>query len=117
AEANKQSFYEVVLLQSAVNQGVAFNCDRAWRACSGEWVKTIAADDMLMPNCIEDNIIYAEVNPEAVAIFSDCIGFIDDITCGDHLRSDSTFYSLDANGQFDWLLKECKVFAPSSFLK
>ena len=43
---------------SAVNTGIAPNVNRGIRASKGEWIKTIAGDDMLIENSIENYVNY-----------------------------------------------------------
>lgn len=56
AESNRKKFYEVLVLESNENVGVSGNCTKAWKKCKGDWIKTIAADDILLSDCIESNI-------------------------------------------------------------
>ena len=68
-EKNKERFDRVELITAEKNTGVSANFNRAEAACQGEWVKPIAGDDLLMPNCIEECVNYAEKHPDAYAIF------------------------------------------------
>lgn len=40
------------------------------KATRGEWIKLIAADDILIENCIKDNVGYIQRNPETEMLFS-----------------------------------------------
>lgn len=53
------------LLAAEKNQGVCGNFNKAIRLSKGKWIKIIAADDILLPNCCEDYVNYALKNPEA----------------------------------------------------
>lgn len=53
------SFYAVKTNFSKKNKGVSANCNISFSLCSGEWVKIIAADDVLLVDCIERNVIRA----------------------------------------------------------
>ena len=44
------------LLTAENNQGVCANFNKAIRSSHGEWIKIIAADDILLPNCCTDYI-------------------------------------------------------------
>lgn len=55
---NSGKFQNVILNVQALNSGITKNCNAAWRSCSGEWIKTIAGDDILEPDCILDNVNY-----------------------------------------------------------
>jgi len=61
-ENNKDRFERLKLLTSDQNQGVCANGNKAKRAIKGEWVKGIAADDILLPNCISDFMGYVNKN-------------------------------------------------------
>lgn len=69
-ECNGSIFKRVELLESAINTGVSANLNRSFSACKGEWVKAIAGDDILLENCIADNINFLDYNPEAEIVFS-----------------------------------------------
>lgn len=58
-EKNKDRFIRTQLITSDINTGVSANLNRAEAACSGDWVKGIAGDDLLMPDCIESCVEYA----------------------------------------------------------
>lgn len=68
-ERNKTRFNRVELLTVEHNTGTSGNMNRAEAACHGDWVKGIAGDDKLLPNCITDFINYTMTHPEAVCIF------------------------------------------------
>ena len=53
---NSSRFVRTSLISSEINTGVCSNLNRAHSACSGKWIKVIAADDKLLPNCISDFI-------------------------------------------------------------
>lgn len=66
----KKRFTHVNIVTVSKNTGVSANCNRAIAASSGEWVKFIAGDDILLPNCIEDNMSFVAENSNAMIIFS-----------------------------------------------
>ena len=53
------------LLTAENNQGVCANFNKAIRSSHGEWIKIIAADDILLPNCCKDYVEYAQSHPDA----------------------------------------------------
>lgn len=67
---NRDRFFNAKIITTSVNTGISSNCNRGFRECNGEWLKVLSGDDKLMSNSIEDNIEYAERNPEASFIFS-----------------------------------------------
>lgn len=68
-EKNKNRFVRTELLTVEKNTGVAGNLNRAEAACRGEWIKPIAGDDVLLPNCIQDCIDYVTAHPETEVLF------------------------------------------------
>lgn len=69
-EKNKDRFIETKIIISDHNTGVSANLNRAIDACKTEWFKGIAGDDILKPECIEENIEYVNRNPDAIIVFS-----------------------------------------------
>ena len=55
---NEKRFVKLVLIESDKNCGIAANANKGISHASGEWIKALAADDCLLPNCIVDNISY-----------------------------------------------------------
>ena len=68
-EQNKSRFVRTELLTVEKNTGVAGNSNRAGAACQGEWVKGVAGDDMLQPNCVQDCLDYVTEHPDTVYLF------------------------------------------------
>lgn len=69
-EKNKYRFVRTELITVDKNTGVCANLNRAIKAARGEYIKGIAADDILLPNCIEDFVKFANEHPEAHFIAS-----------------------------------------------
>lgn len=67
---NKDRFVRVELLTVDKNSGVCANGNRARKACKGEWIKGIAADDILTDDCIENNMNFVREHPETSFIAS-----------------------------------------------
>lgn len=51
-EANKDRFSRALAVQTEKNGGICVNYNRGLREVQGEWIKYIAGDDILLPNCI-----------------------------------------------------------------
>ena len=68
---NSERFVRTELVEALVNTGTSGNYNRAVAACKGEWLKMMDGDDLIMPNCIGDNINYILSHPEAEVVFSD----------------------------------------------
>ena len=78
-EYNSEKFANVIFHQSEMNLGITKNCNAAWRLSNGEWIKTIAGDDILLKTCISDNITYAKKNSIDSVIFSKMQVFKSDV--------------------------------------
>lgn len=72
-EENKSRFISSQLITVSKNTGIPANCNRGLRAVKGEWVKTISGDDILLRNCISDNMEYVQKNPRTSFIASNVI--------------------------------------------
>lgn len=66
---NKDRFVRTDILTVQKNTGVSANCNRAEATCCGEWIKGIAGDDIMMPNCIADCVEYVEQHENTIALF------------------------------------------------
>lgn len=64
-QKNGKRFVRVELITVEKNTGITANCNRIWKKCHGEWIKGCAADDMLLPNCVDDYLEYIKNHPEA----------------------------------------------------
>lgn len=70
-EKNGDRFVNTIVLTVAQNTGISPNCNRAIKAANGEWVKGIAGDDLLMPNCIADNVKFVTQHPDVYVVQSE----------------------------------------------
>lgn len=68
-DKNRSRFIRVELITAEKNTGTAGNLNRAEAACTGEWVKFLAGDDILMPDCIEECANYVSKHPETKVLF------------------------------------------------
>ena len=66
----KSRFQSIEIITVPKNTGVSANCNRIIKAVTSDWFKVIAGDDILLPNCIEDNMNFIHENPNARIIFS-----------------------------------------------
>ena len=67
---NKNRFVKTQLITVKKNTGIPANCNRGVQASSGTWIKLIAGDDMLLENCIQDNVQFIHSNPLAKIVQS-----------------------------------------------
>lgn len=68
-ESHKERFVRTELLTVEKNTGTSANLNRAEAACQGEWVKGIAGDDLLLPDCIRDCVCFAKTNSSFYCFF------------------------------------------------
>ena len=107
---------EVILNKQ--NLGVTRNINNAWMAViKSNWVKTIAADDILDSNCLQMLFKYVEGNSECKVVFSNAYRFKNDIT---NVYNDNryirSFYTLSPQKQYQELLLNNCLFAATSFI-
>jgi len=69
-EENSKRFHSVEVISVPKNTGVSANCNRCIAASKSDWIKFIAGDDILLPNCISDNMAFVTENPHAQIVFS-----------------------------------------------
>jgi glycosyltransferase involved in cell wall biosynthesis len=69
-ERVRQRFANIQFLKVPHNTGISANCNRYIKASQSDWVKMIAGDDILLPNCIADNMEFVSENPDAQIVFS-----------------------------------------------
>ncbi|MGL4853361.1 MAG: glycosyltransferase [Phocaeicola sp.] len=72
--ANSNSFVRTQIVTTSVNTGIAANCNRGLNVTEGSWIKFIAGDDILLPNCIELNHNFILQNNEIKILFSKVLG-------------------------------------------
>lgn len=127
-EKNKKRFADVQILEPLCNTGTAANCNRAIKASRGDWYKEIAGDDILMPDCIENNLNYIRTKTETVLLFSQMIAFrtnkdgsIEELPFDSGLGTKAVdFTALSAREQYLALLTDNPVVstnAPTLFAK
>lgn len=125
-KSNPDLGVKINLLKNSKNLGVSGNANRALKASKGKWIKFLGADDVLLANCIEDNISYVNKNKDIRVLFSrvclylnnfDSENFIK-IIPGGHIDEKSILYSeYDASYQHKMLLLSDRIhFSPSVFL-
>lgn len=59
---NEKRFVNTQIIIPLYNTGISANCNRGYKAAKGKWIKGIAGDDLLLPNCIADNIKYINIH-------------------------------------------------------
>lgn len=67
---NKEKFVRTELITVEKNTGTSANINRGIKASKGKWIKSIAGDDCLLPNCISDNVSHVIKNEHVNILFS-----------------------------------------------
>ena len=68
-EQNRKRFASAKVVVAPKNQGISANYNQGMDNCTGEYIKEIAGDDMLLPNCVEDYVKFVTEHPEAYFCF------------------------------------------------
>lgn len=126
-DENATRFVGVTFLISEKNTGVSANYNRSLKPCKGEWIKGIAGDDLMLPNCIEDNVNYVLAHPDALVVFSDMQIFFNNsnrIISYSPASTSPGFFDCSAEDQYQRLLKKenislnpCSKFVNAEFVK
>lgn len=112
---NEQRFVRTELILSDRNTGIAPNCNRGLRRAHGEWIKYIAGDDVLLPNCVADYVDYVDRTPTAKIVVGGLLLF--PATATDSLFPPKEFEHKDAKGQFRYQIsKGTAVFGAAPFI-
>lgn len=118
-DLNKDRFARVELIIVEVNAGVAANLNRAESACQGEWVKVIAGDDLLLPDCVESCVTYVLEN-NANCIFGKIEAFGDDMQLANRLTREASLRNemmskLSSKELYDVIVRGNPPSAPAFF--
>lgn len=122
-EKNADRFVRTEILTVSVNTGIPGNCNREIAAARGEYLKSIAGDDILLPNCVEDYVAFMQENPEAQIAFSRVKEFCRNASEREFFElhpdeKNRAYFKKSAWEQFEAFVKEkFWVPAPSCFVK
>lgn len=119
----KERFSDIKIITVPKNTGVSANCNRCIKASDAEWIKFIAGDDVLLPNCIADNLKFVTENQETRVVFSQVEVFKDNFEQNNFIKKLPKLYpdnlmhlSFTANDQFKILLESDRIsYTPSYF--
>lgn len=116
---HKERFVSMVWVEPENNSGVAGNANRGIKACQGEWIKLIAADDILFPDCIEKNVAFVYGRPEVRQVFSRVrfFGNEESVARFSKKRNPKGYFELSQKEQYLLMLIDNRVEAPSAFMK
>jgi len=66
----KSNLKRLILVSSIQNTGVSCNCNRGLSYAQGTFIKFIAGDDILTPDCISDNMRFIKDNQDSLVLTS-----------------------------------------------
>lgn len=113
---NGSRFVRVELVTSSHNTGVSGNLNRGVERCQGTWIKIIAGDDLLLRNCISENVLCADSNNGVCAIFSRAQFFGDAAICKRYEHFGYGFFGLNNRERYLLLLTYNTILAPTEFI-
>lgn len=118
-ETNKDRFVHARLITVERNTGIAANCNRAIKAAQGEWIKSLAGDDALLPDCIEMYMTYAEQHPDCSLLHSKAVRYNQTFELCNRVKEESPIFepftkkNVTVKQQFEALLWESFIDSPS----
>ena len=125
-DKNSSRFVRTQIITSRTNTGISANANRGLNAATGEWVKFLAADDALLPGCIEANMEHLIKNQQIRILFSNISIYNDNFLPSNflHTTEDDSFDlrsimhpSRTANSQYKMLLISDRIhYTPSLFI-
>ena len=117
---NENCFHRTELITTDYNTGIPANCNRVLKAARGQWIKLIAADDLLLENCITDNLDFIRNNSETQILFSAMQPFL--VENGqkkflEPVKLSQSFLDLNADQQFiEIIFGKMAGVAPTLFI-
>ncbi|MDD6157366.1 MAG: glycosyltransferase [Lachnospiraceae bacterium] len=119
-DKHRERFGKIILNYNQENHGISYCFDSLLRLCDTRWVKGIAGDDILMPNCCESNMRYLQENNIDTLVYSECIPFSN---CGEqlvinpyNLRYAKELGKMPVEKQYKFLLRRDMPFSPTFFI-
>lgn len=100
-------FESYKIIESDKNTGVTANCNRAINDTKGEFLKIVAADDLLLPEALTEYVDYMLSNPGAVYVFSKVVVFGNKTEAVKQFTEtifDYSFFLLSPEDQYIWLI-------------
>jgi glycosyltransferase involved in cell wall biosynthesis len=123
--SNQHRFVRTEILTVPQNLGVSASCNRSINACKADWIKIIAGDDILFPDCIKDNMNFVGANPMATIIFSQVKVYAETFDAENLLATDPGDYPANLMGEYFCAADQYKIlllsdrinYTPSYFFK
>ena len=107
----------IKIIEASKNRGVTYNINKGLKLVKGKWIKIIAGDDILLDNCLEDNINFINLNNEIRILFSKLELFGNEINKKKIIPRNIKYFHLEPKKQYNKLKIENFIPAPSSFIK
>lgn len=117
AQEHAHRFVNCVVHANPQNQGVPGNLNAGIRLSRGYYIKDFAADDLMLPECIELNVACCQKNGYNNLSSRAHLFRIQDgkkVACED-LLLDMAFFEKDAAGQYRDMLIEHRIISPTFF--
>lgn len=113
-EKNKNRFTNIEHIEAEKNTGITKNINRGCKIAKGKWIKPLAGDDILLPECVEKNLEHCEGRN---IVFSQAEIFSGNNRLGLAVSEEAKYYfQLSAKGQFKKLFLSNFIPAASSFI-
>jgi alpha-1,3-rhamnosyltransferase len=120
-EVNRDRFVRVELITIDKNTGISPNCNRGYKMAQGEWVKGVAGDDTLLPNCVEDNVHFVLTHPDAKVVHSKALVYLNSFDDNNFVNATTVneFFTeqYTAREQFSILSFKNYIFALTVFIE
>lgn len=123
-QKNKERFFHTEIVTTNENKGIPANCNRGVKKATGDWIKLIAGDDILVDDCLAYFMEAANNNTEIKVLagrfqtFTSVAGSFDLDDRKYPKQHKLYFFDLEPTKQLKMLLTACDFgFAPSAFVK
>lgn len=114
---NQDRFTRVLAVQTDKNGGICANYNRGLKEVQGEWVKYIAGDDILLPNCISTFVSFTRECCDKIMI-SGTVHFSESNVNEEKIMLPLSFGELKASKQEKYLVRNGTVIeGPTLFLE
>lgn len=116
-EKNRERFVSTKVVVAPKNKGISANYNRGMDNCTGEYIKEIAGDDMLLHNCVEDYVNFVTEHPEAYFCFGRAIVFDGNEERRKHYEQFFLYeyFQLPSKEQYRILLEEGNFICSATF--
>lgn len=119
AEKNKENF-SIKVIPALKNEGVVKNINKGIKEAQGEWIKSLAGDDLLIEDSLEKINEFIKINSNAEVIMAKAQTFKVENNKKKYLNilpKNKEFYNLSSKKQLEELLEGNIIVAPGVTLK